>query len=730
MSIIQTIRDKGTWVILVAISVAIIAFIFADPSNNRGNSGGGENKTLGTVNGSKLKNKEYSARYDAMLAAYGNNPQVSKEQIEGFVWRSMIDEKLISGELDKYDVGLDDKELADIAIGKYGQASPHIIQLFRSIDNNGQIVDPQSQQMNPQAAEMALKQLKSQTASNPDAQKFMFAFNALLPIVKYEYLLGKYSSMFGTTNYVPKWMAKKRMADDNSFVNLSYVQIPYSDVNDTTVAEAKVTDADIQKYMSKYPSRFKTMETRGIDYISFDFKPTSSDSGTLFAELSTKKEKLIATNDSLASIYVMNNNSLINYTDEYVRKKEVLLKDSNAVITKGASFGPYVSGNEMVIAKVIESKNYTDSADLRHILISKVDFKTGAQTRTEEAAKKLVDSIVGLANSGKVFDSLAKQFSDDVNSKDSGGLVKGYPYNKNYYAPEFVDKVFSATVGTTEVAKTNYGYHIIKVQSFKGTAKPAYKIAYLAKSITPSTATKDSAMGLANSFAANNRTGLAFDDYFKKNPSAVKMNGYEINRENLRINGINDDTKEICKWAFISKVNEVSQPFTLENSNKVIVAKLALSQSEGTQTVETVKTNPQIMNSIRNEKKYEYIAKKYGTVSSLEDIASKAGKQIAVKDSVSFQAATIITGGGAEERVAGAALNKANIAKVSGPIKGSSGVFYIKVNGEAYVNPKAPTDVKAFKKQMEQQMAQLAQQMMDVFRKDAKITDKRLENRY
>jgi peptidyl-prolyl cis-trans isomerase D len=730
MSIIQTIRDKGSWVILIAISVAIIAFIFADPSNNSGNSRGGENKTIGTVDGSKIKNKEYSARYDAMLAAYENNPQVSKDQIEGFVWRSMVDEKLINSELSKYDIGLDDKVLADIAIGKYGQPSPHVTQLFRTIDNTGQIVDQQSQQLNTAAAEQVLKQMKSQGNGNEMAQKFIYSFNALLPIVKYEYLLAKYSSMFMTTNYAPKWMVKKRMSDDNSMVNLSFVQIPYADINDSTIAEAKVTDADIKNYMSKYTNLFKTSETIGIDYITFDFKPTSSDSATLFTELTTKKNSLNTTTDSLAGVFVMNNNSLIPFTDQYVRKKDVMINDSNAVLNDNASFGPYVRGNDMVVAKVIENKNYPDTASARHILILMIDPQTGQPTISDSIAKSRIDSIELAYKGGVSFDSLAKKFSQDPSSKDSGGLVRNISFDSRNFDEKFNDFVLTNGAGQTSIIKAQYGYHFVKTEGTKGSVKPAYKVAYLAKAITPSTNTRDSAMGLANAFAANNRTGAAFDDYFKKNPSAVKMNGYEINRENLQISGLNDDVRDICKWAFTSKINEVSQPFSLDNSNKVVVAKLALSQNEGIQSIETVKANPSVMNSIRNEKKYTYIAKKYGTVASLEDIASKSGKQVIVNDSVSFQSAAVLIGARPEERIAGAALNKAYQTKVSGAIKGNNGVFYVKANGPSYIDTKASTDELTYQKQLEQKMVQQAQQTIDAFRKKAKITDKRLENRY
>jgi peptidyl-prolyl cis-trans isomerase D len=730
MSIIQTIRDKGTWLIFILLGLALISFIFMDAGKKGDLFGGGNNNpTLGSVNGSNIKSKEYYDRVSALTTAYEKKTEITKDQIENYVWNSMLDEKLLASELGKLDIGLDDKTLGEIGIGKYGQPNQHLAQFFKTITND-QIADPQNPaRINIQQAELIIKQLKGAVKSNADdTRKYALAYQNLLPLVKYEYLLGKYNMLLSTTNYAPKWLANKRNNDNNAMANISMVQVPYVELNDSTIAELKPTDEDIKNFISKNPDRYKVNETRSIDYVTFDFKPTAEDSANQKAELEIKKAKLQATSDSLAGIYVMNNNSLMPYSDLYVRKSALQIADSSASLTDGNTIGPYVNNGNYVVAKILKVKNYPDTANVRHILIKTMDPQKGEMVRTDSAALVLLDSVMALYKAGQSFDSLAKRFSEDDGSKDKGGLYENLTIATNFI-PEFLDYALTHAAGTTDTLKTIFGYHFMRAEGTKGSVKPAYKVAYLAKSIVPSQNTRDSVEGIATAFAASVRTGKDFDDYFLKNPTVLKQNGYNINRNNLTIPGIRSDAKEICKWAFGAKLNEVSKFYALDDDNKFVIAKLQGAQDEGALTPDMVRKdmkNQMILEQIKTDKKYNYIAKKYGTPATLEEAATKTGKQIMVKDSISFQSGTI-PDISPEGRVVGAAFNKAYLTKVSGPIKGTTGVYYIKVNSQPYTIAAPNTDMKQTVKAIEQEFMQLSQQATNAFRKNAKIKDKRLE---
>ena len=80
---------------------------------------------------------------------------------------------------------------------------------------------------------------------------------------------------------------------------------------------------------------------------------------------------------------------------------------------------------------------------------------------------------------------------------------------------EFNDFCFSGKTGDRKIVKTQFGYHLIEIEDQKN-FNPAYKIAYLSKTITASTETEDKASGLASQFASESRNAKAFDENIKK----------------------------------------------------------------------------------------------------------------------------------------------------------------------------------------------------------------------
>jgi positive regulator of sigma E activity len=63
MSIIQNIRERGTWIILGLITIALIAFILQDGVGQKQRAA--DSNTLGEVNGQIIKN--WNNKYNNML---------------------------------------------------------------------------------------------------------------------------------------------------------------------------------------------------------------------------------------------------------------------------------------------------------------------------------------------------------------------------------------------------------------------------------------------------------------------------------------------------------------------------------------------------------------------------------------------------------------------------------------------------------------------------------------
>lgn len=101
-----------------------------------------------------------------------------------------------------------------------------------------------------------------------------------------------------------------------------------------------------------------------------------------------------------------------------------------------------------------------EQAKVRHILIK---VNEGADAKTDAAAKAKAEDILKQAKAGGNFAELAKKYSDDPGSKDSGGEL-GF-LKRGTTVPEFDAAAFSLPVGQFDLIRSKqYGYHIIQVE--------------------------------------------------------------------------------------------------------------------------------------------------------------------------------------------------------------------------------------------------------------------------
>jgi peptidyl-prolyl cis-trans isomerase C len=121
--------------------------------------------------------------------------------------------------------------------------------------------------------------------------------------------------------------------------------------------------------------------------------------------------------------------------------------------------------------KYDENKNQYEQVKARHILIA---FKgspaaqEGKPELTEEQAKAKADDLHKQLVGGASFEELAKKESDDVGSGARGGDLGAF--GRGQMVPEFEKAAFEAKSGDlTPVVKTQFGYHIIKVDDHTST---------------------------------------------------------------------------------------------------------------------------------------------------------------------------------------------------------------------------------------------------------------------
>ncbi|MGO8757892.1 MAG: peptidylprolyl isomerase [Terracidiphilus sp.] len=98
-------------------------------------------------------------------------------------------------------------------------------------------------------------------------------------------------------------------------------------------------------------------------------------------------------------------------------------------------------------------------ARARHILIS---VPPNADAKTDAAAKAKADMVLKQLKAGGSWADLAKKYSDDPGSKDSGGELGFAQPGK--MVPEFDKAIFTQKIGDIQIVKTSFGYHIVQVE--------------------------------------------------------------------------------------------------------------------------------------------------------------------------------------------------------------------------------------------------------------------------
>jgi len=99
-----------------------------------------------------------------------------------------------------------------------------------------------------------------------------------------------------------------------------------------------------------------------------------------------------------------------------------------------------------------------EQARSRHILIS----APAGDAKADAAAKEKADTVLKQLQSGGDWNDLAKKFSDDPGSKNSGGEL-GFA-QRGKMVPEFDNAIFTQKINDIKIVKSQFGYHVIQVE--------------------------------------------------------------------------------------------------------------------------------------------------------------------------------------------------------------------------------------------------------------------------
>ena len=152
-------------------------------------------------------------------------------------------------------------------------------------------------------------------------------------------------------------------------------------------------------------------------------------------------------------------------------------------------------------------------------------------------------------------------------------------------------------------------------------------------------------------------------------PGELQMNQRKYNKYTWL-----DNPRELVRWAYKSKVGDVSDVF--EFGNKIVVASLTSIKKEGLKELEDIRN--EVERLVLNQKKSEKLINELSSYNSLEEISSDFGSLITKVEGINFSSSQVPELGDQPEFVgASFALAEGQTSKV---FAGKNAVFAIKVD--------------------------------------------------
>ena len=685
MSIIQTIRDKYARLAVIAVAVALIGFILIDYISGRGRSlfAGGNNTTIGKVNGYSIDEIEFEKKVQAQETQQqqqrgGNVGEEERQQIIAGLWKQEVDQLLLKAEFDKLGLRVGKKEFADML---YTDPS----QLARQY-----LGDPQTGNYDPNRVRQIIASIKRTKDKTQKEQ-----LNQLLDAMENSRLTEKYSSLVAGSIHYPKWILEQQNKDNSLMAKVSYVNLPASLISDSS-KEITITDKEISDYIDKHKDQFKSDdEARTIEYVLFSAAPSAADSAETRKRLLSLKTAFDTTKNM---VDFTKSNSELPYYDSYVGKKNIQVPDKDSIFKTpvGGIYGPYIDKDNYDLAKVIDVKEWPDTVKVRHILVG--TQQQGQVIREDSTAKKLADSIELAIKNGANFDSLCKKYTDDAGSKEKGGVYDNV--TSGQMVPPFNEYIFSHNAGEKGIVKTEFGYHYIEILSGKGKGE-AYKIAYLSKKIEASDETERNAETAALQFSGESRDLKSFDANFDKglkSKGKQKLFAPDINSHAFEIPGIGVSRKFI-KEIFDADQGDVLQPERVEDN--FVVAVVTQVKKPGLPSGADARKFVEPL--IRNEKKSEILKKRVGSITTLDAVSAAMKAPVQTADSIRFSAPSN-NPVSYEPKVVGAIFNPGNKGKViNEALEGKYGGVYIVRVDDITATIVENADINIQKKNLESQ---------------------------
>ena len=653
MAILGQIRSKSIFLIIV-IGLALFAFVISGVFDGKGYQA---QQPVGVINGEEVLIEDFRGQVDFLERNYNQQGMIAVNN----VWNQRLRSEILRQQFEISGIQSGKDHLQNILKNNstfnsdpqfLNEAGMFDIDKFKTL-----IIELKT--TNPEAYE----QWKSQEKIFESQSNEQIYLNLVNAGVNYTQADGKF---------------EYTLQNDN--VDIEYIQIPYSSVEDSLISYSQ---SDLKKYINNNEDEFKVNSSRDIEYVIFEEKPSFEDEKAVKNRLSkflkeskefnevSKLEEITPSLTTAKNIKeFINEYSESSFDSIYLPKGSLPADHANLLFNLNIdqTYGPYLDGEYFKISRMLDKK-IGGSVRASHILVAYKGSKNANPnvSRSKNEAKKEANNILRkIRKSPKSFTELAFEFSDGP-SKSRGGDL-GFVQDGNMVKP-FNDFIFSKRIGSTGVVETDFGFHVIKVVA----KDDLVLLASITEKNVPSDATSDKVFNSATKLEMSLSKDEDLNTLSNKENYTVKtVNGIQILDNDFP--GLKDQ-RRIVQWLFNESTNVSDfKRFDLPKGG-YLIAQVTKIVDEGLSNVQDVsyKVLPMVLKS----KKADFIISKNDNSLSLEEIAEINGTEVRKALALNQKNATI-TGSGLEPLVIGASFGT-NINETSDFIIGENGIYKLKV---------------------------------------------------
>ncbi|NNK87178.1 MAG: peptidylprolyl isomerase, partial [Flavobacteriaceae bacterium] len=320
MAILNKIRQRSL-VLIIVIAMALFSFVLADLFRTGG--GGKAENIVATINGRDIKREDFMRKVENLQRQLG--PSLTSTQAMNRIWDQELRKAVLDGQYEELGITVEREQMRELI-------KQNLAGFDEFKDDAGQFDENKLNEfianLRDIAPEPAL--LGNSAITYESWTNFENDISAG----------GKYQMYFnmvkaGLTTTLAEGELEHKL--ENEKVDIKYVQVPYSSIQDSLI---EVTKADIDAYIKKNPGKYEVEESRDILYVEFKEEPSEGDEEATennLVELS--KNPGFSDLENIATF--INNNSDLAFTDRFLfrEKMPANLVDSVYPLKVGETYG-------------------------------------------------------------------------------------------------------------------------------------------------------------------------------------------------------------------------------------------------------------------------------------------------------------------------------------------------------------------------------------------------------